>query len=251
MVAVFYSNNMQIRYYPMINKLIKNFNIRKKIATSPPLTSISFEKPYITIAREPGSGGHPVAHMVAKQLGFQIIDEEIIDEIAKSIDKRKEIVKAVDEKSRTWITNMTHQLLNQEYIDDIEYMRELLKVIVAHALQGKVVILGRGANFITPFEKGLHVNITAPRKVRIDRAIKHEGYTKSKATRIINKIEKERQAFVRQYLYNDPTKVNSYDLTINTTSYSIDQVKDIIIQAYYAKFPKEKKFLDLGRSFKN
>ena len=223
---------MDTRYYPLINKALQFFNLKESAVTP----EHSFTKPFITIAREPGSGGAPIAEAVAQKLGFELIDEQIIDQIASSTKKRKEIIKAVDEKNRSKIEDIVHSVLNVEYIDDSAYVSELIQVILAYAYQGKCVILGRGANFITPFGKGLHVNITAPYKVRVQRAIDYEGHNLAKAKEIIAKVEKERREFVKQYFKKDPKKVNSYDLTINTTYFDFKQSRDIIIEAFHRKF---------------
>ncbi len=223
---------MDTRYYPLINKALQFFHL-KESALNP---EHSFTKPFITIAREPGSGGAPIAEAVAQKLGFELIDEQIIDQIASSTKRRKEIIKAVDEKNRSKIEDIVHSVLNVEYIDDSAYVSELIKVVLAYAYQGKCVILGRGANFITPFGKGLHVNITAPYKVRVQRAIDYEGHNLAKAKEVIAKVEKERREFVKQYFKKDPKKVNSYDLTINTTYFDFKQSRDIIIEAFQRKF---------------
>jgi hypothetical protein len=47
------------------------------------------------------------------------------------------------------------------------------------------VILGRGANFITPFGKGLHVNITAPYFIRVRRAMDYEGLSEQQAKEVL------------------------------------------------------------------
>jgi hypothetical protein len=65
-----------------------------------------------------------------------------------------------------------------------------------------------------------------------------EGFSREKAEEVITTIEKERKAFVKQYLRKDPTKINAYDLTINTTYFSVDQARDLIINAFYLKFPR-------------
>lgn len=196
----------------------------------------SFVVPFITIAREPGSGGAPIAQAVARKLGFEYIDEQIIDAIAKSTKRRREIIAEIDEKSRTGIEDIIHSMLNTEYVDDLKYVKELFKIILYYAYKGKTVILGRGANFITPFAKGLHVNITAPYKVRVQRAMDFEGHSEDRAKEVIDKVEKERKAFVKQYLKKDITKPNSYDLVLNTTYFRLDEARDVIIEALYRKF---------------
>ncbi len=228
---------MAVHYYPLINKVMTTLNIRDRLAlASGERAELSFKRPFITVAREPGSGGAPIAREVARKLGFNCVDEQIIDDIASSTKKRKEIIKAIDEKSRTSLQDMVHALMNQEYVDDVKYVTELVKVILTYAHQGHVVILGRGANFITPFSQGLHVNVTAPYQVRVERAMKFEGLDEKAAKALIAKTELERRQFVKQYLKKDVTKANSYDLSINTTYLDVEQASDIIIEAFYQKF---------------
>ena len=121
---------------------------------------------------------------------WSYVDDQIIEEIAKSTKRRKEVVKAVDEKSRTAINDMLHSLLNDDYVDDMKYITELVRLILVYAHKGHCVILGRGANFITPFAHGLHVRITAPYNVRVQRAVHYEGVSDDKAKEILAEVEK-------------------------------------------------------------
>lgn len=232
---------MALHYYPLINKILTTLRLRDSTLASlaaQDLTSEeSFSRPFITVAREPGSGGAPIAQAVAKRLNFTYVDEQIIDEIARSTKKRKEVIKAIDEKSRGAIEDLVHSVLNPSYVDDLKYVTELVKVILAYAHKGNVVILGRGANFVTPFAKGLHVNITAPYAVRVKRAMDYEGHSQEQAKEVIAKTEAERKDFVRQYFRKDINKANSYDVTLNTTYLDVNSTRDIIIEAFYRKFP--------------
>lgn len=229
---------MAVHYYPLINKVITTLNLRDRLAFVNAETEEAFSKPFITIAREPGSGGAPISRAVAQKLGFVCLDDLIIDEIAHSTKKRKTLIKNIDEKSRTVIVDTIQSLLNTDYIDDLKYVTELAKVVLSYAHQGNVVVLGRGANFMTPFSKGLHVNITAPYNVRVQRAMEHEHLDEKGAKAVIAKVEAERKNFVKQYLKKDLAKANAYDLTINTTYFSVNDARDIIIEAFYRKFPR-------------
>jgi cytidylate kinase len=231
---------MSVHYYPLVNKIMGTLNIRDRLfqLNSDLDSSEAFSVPFITIAREPGSGGAPIARAVAQKLSFTLIDEQIIEDIAQSTKQRKAIIQAIDEKSRSKIEDIVHSLLNSEYVNDVTYVTELARVILAYALKGKVVILGRGANFITPFAKGLHINITAPYAVRVQRARDYEGHNEVEAKAVIAKFEKERKEFIKQYFKKDISKCNSYDMTINTTYFPIDQASDIIVEAFYRKFSR-------------
>ncbi len=237
---------MRIHYYPLINKIIKGLNLKDQSFLPTVLSKEeSFVKPYITISREPGSGGAPIAKLVAEKLGFDFIDKQIVEEIAASTKKRKEAIMAVDEKKRSAIDDMVHALLNEDYIDDLKYVSELVRLLLVYAHRGHCVLLGRGANFVTPFAHGLHVRITAPYQVRVQRSIDYEGYTKQQAKKRIAEVEKERREFVKQYFNKNMTKSNSYDLTINTTSFDIEDSRDIIIKAFCHKFKRMDRYLAL------
>ncbi len=205
-----------------------------------PFSDTGFYKPFITIAREPGSGGHPIGRMVAQELKFQFLDDELLDDIAKSTKKRKEILQDIDEKGRSNIDDLLQGLLNPDYVSDITYVSEMIKVVLSHAYKGNVVILGRGANFITPFAQGLHVRLTAPYPVRLRRAIDFEGHTLDKARDVVTKLQKDRKEFVKQYLRKDIEDSNSYDLSINTTYFSPAQATDMILKAFHSKFNRFK-----------
>ncbi|HEX7017459.1 MAG TPA: cytidylate kinase-like family protein [Patescibacteria group bacterium] len=234
---------MAVHYYPLINKIISHLKIRDSLINSFALSpETSFVRPFITIAREPGSGGAPIARAVAEKLGFEFVDEQIVQEIARSTKKRKAIIEAVDEKNRSAIEDMVHSMLNKEYIDDMKYMKELIKILLTYASQGQCVILGRGANFITPFAKGLHVSVTAPYKVRVQRAMDFEGHNEEKAKEVIAQVEKERDKFIKQYFRQDPNKKNAFDITLNTTYFKVDEAADVIVEAFYKKFSRSVRY---------
>lgn len=231
-----YLGKMAARYYDLVNKALHWGTLREYLREKFGLTEDSFINPFITVAREPGSGGAPIAKAVAQKLGFEYVDEQIVDEIARSTKRRRAIIEEIDEKSRSRIEDIVHSLVNLEYIDEETYISELVKVILSYAHKGKCVILGRGANFITPFAKGLHVSITAPYEIRVQRAMHYEGLSEAQAKEVIGKVEGERDEFVRQYFRRSLKHRNVFDLTINTTYFNVPQSSQIICEAFKQKF---------------
>lgn len=232
---------MSLHYYPFISRLLSVMNT-KEIFNFSQDNKILFTKPFVTVARQPGSLGRPIAAKVAEKLNFRFLDEEIIDDIAESTKKRKAIIQAIDERSRTRIEDFVHSILNKEYVDDFTYIKELTKVILAHIYQGNVVIVGRGASFISPFEKGLHINIVAPDELRIQRTMDFDKLTHAQAERQNKKITESREAFIRQYFRKDAMRCVNFDLSINTQSFSIDEAADLVIEAFYKKFPRIERY---------
>lgn len=234
-----------IDYTSLVNKVMTGLRLRQPhpdhTAVYSPLES-RFSKPFITIAREPGSGGHPIGRLVAQRLQFEFLDDELLDEVAKSTKRRKEVLAEIDEKGRSAIQDIVHGFINPDYVSDLTYVTELTRVIVSYAYKGNVVILGRGANFLTPFAQGLHVRITAPYGVRVQRAVDYEGHSLTKAREVVNKVEKDRRDFVKQYLKKNIDDAECYDFTLNTTYFTPEQSADQIVQAFKAKFAVTKPF---------
>ena len=223
-----------------LNKTFGLLSLKKKAqqSSSDVYKESLFIKPFITIAREPGSGGAVIAKAVADKLGFELVDKQIIEEIAKSVKRRKEVIASLDEKTRGAVEDLLDSVLDPEYVNEEKYISELFKIVIAYAHKGHVVILGRGANFVTPFAKGLHVNIVAPYAVRVKRAMDFEGLSREKAREVIARVEKQRSDFVKKYISSDIKKRNAYDLTLNTTYFRIDEARDVVIEAFRQKFSR-------------
>ncbi|MFC1751426.1 AAA family ATPase [Pseudomonadota bacterium] len=160
-----------------------------------------------------------------------------MESIAKSSRRRKVIVNSVDEKTRSAIQDLIHNLFNPEYLNDTTYINHLTKTILSIVHKHNAVILGRGSNFIVPSETSLNVLITAPKKIRISRAMEYDKLTFKEAQKRINKTSQERRDFISQYFHKRYTNPKHYDLILNTTYYDIDTASDLIISAFRKKFP--------------
>jgi cytidylate kinase len=192
-------------------------------------------KPYITISRDPGSGGKPIARLLSEKLGLSFYDDKLISEIAHSAHARKEMMAQVDERTRTMTEDFIHSILNPEYISERRYVKHLCKVALMLSQQEAVVFLGRGLNYVLPGAYGLHVRVTAPYRVCVSRAVQYEGVDYQEARKIIREVTKERAGFVKQYFGKEIKNSKYYDITVNTTFMTLDDAVRIIEIAYKRK----------------
>ena len=133
--------------------------------------------PFVTVSREAGSGGKPIAKALAKKLGFKFYDKKIIELTAKRVKKRKNLIASLDERERSFMDDLVHSLLNPDYVSDHTYFKNLCEVMLSLAQKGGCVLLGRGANFVTRQYGGLHVRVAAPFLVRVGDTAQYENYT--------------------------------------------------------------------------
>jgi cytidylate kinase len=235
---------MAINYHRLINQVMKTLSLQQRAQPFSPAGTLggSFQRPFITIERDPGSGGRPISKLVAQKLNFEFYDDRLLEEIAKSTKIKRRVLEQIDEKGRSMIQDVTQSLLNPDYVSDVKYMRELIKVILTLGYKGRVVILGRGANFILPEGNGLRVRVTAPYRVRLQRAIYYETKTPEQAEDTVKRIERDRREFIHQYFNKDIDDPDYYDLVINTTFLSLDDAAEVIESAFYQKFPRVRQF---------
>lgn len=229
-------DEMSYWYQKFVDRMLADKTVVEEIAHNGDRPKYQDFGNFITVSRDPGSGGNPVAKLVAKKLGFTFYNKKLINEIARSANARRQILEEVDEKTRTQMDDLVHNVLNPEYISERRYIKHLCKVILSLAQKGNVVILGRGSNFITPRSKGLHVRVTAPYRVCVARAVQYEHVTYQRAREIIGKVMAERAGFVKQYFGKDIVNPKYYDLTITTTYLSIENTAQMIVNAYKRKF---------------
>jgi cytidylate kinase len=199
-------------------------------------------RPFITVSREAGSGGKPIAKAVAKKLGFKFYDKKLINLIARKAKKRKALIASLDEKDRSFVDDLVHSFLNPDYVPEQTYVKHLCEVVLTVARRGNCVILGRGGNFITNQYGGLYVRVAAPFLVRAGYTSQYEGYSLYKARERVKKFDKERKEFIRQYFGKNPSNANYYDLVVNTTYLEIEDTRDIIIAAFKEKFPNWRRY---------
>jgi cytidylate kinase len=223
-------------YLKLVDGMLGRNRFVEEMNEVPVQTNLIF-KPIITVSRDPGSGGAPIAKIVSQKLGFTFYNKKLVTEVAKSAKAREGIIQDIDEKQRSLMEDFIQNSLNPEYVSEQRYMKNLAKVILAINQHGKAVILGRGSNFMVPAAFALRVRVTAPYRVCVARAVQYEGVPYSRAREIINKVMAERAGFVKQYFSKDISNPKYYDLTLNTAYMTIEDAVHLVITAFKRKFP--------------
>ncbi|MEW6184499.1 MAG: cytidylate kinase family protein [Thermodesulfobacteriota bacterium] len=179
----------------------------------------------LTISRTYQSGGHEIGKAVAGKTGYDFIDKNrILSEMKNLGRKWGHTFEEVDEVSPTlWEKNDWHY---RGYIALIEC------IIFDYALKDRVVLLGRGANFILKdIPHVLRVRLYAPLEVRIERAVIKNETARQTAESLVKKTDHDRAGYIRSIYKADWEDPRHYDLVINTAESSIPQTCDRLVTA--------------------
>lgn len=175
----------------------------------------------ITISREMGSGGIPVAHKVAEKLGYQLIDGEMIMAAAEAYGLSPEAVEQADEKPPHFVDTLD----SKQFLD--LHLIEL--IILEAALKGNVVIYGRGGqDLLKDVNSVLRTRIIAPFEDRVERWAEREWLDPDRARYLVRKSDQQRAGFIKYYFDRDWDDCVHYDLVINTQRLSEDKAVQVI-----------------------
>ena len=178
--------------------------------------------PVITISSEPGSGGRVIARGLAKRLGIDLFDRNIVKEIAESARISGAVIETMEKDRLSGIKDFISSLVNDRYLWPGVYLDHLMKVVAAIASHGNAIIVGRGANFLIPGEDRLSIRVISPLETRVNNVAKEFGVTREEAKRRVINRENRRSAFIRQSFNADVADPRNYDLVVNTQKLDMD-----------------------------
>lgn len=194
--------------------------------------------PIITISREFGAQGHALAEALCERIGFTLWDRELVQSIAEVSGGDEAIVAMLDERHRKAVDEMVFTAVIGARHTNARYFNTLLRVVHAIEQKGGSVIVGRGASYICEADGILSVRVVCPLEERIRALGEREDLTPREAERLVDQRDRERAEFVRAYFRADVAAPTDYDVLVNSGSFSLDAMVDIVLAAYEAKFDR-------------
>lgn len=172
----------------------------------------------LTVSRQLGSGGREIAEGVAESLGYEYLDtEEILLHIKEAGGDVEAGGELLDERSPT---------LWGRYDRSFKASVAMFQaVILEHALRDRVVVMGRGGNFLLKgVPHALRIRIVAPLESRIERISRRERVDRETAAWLVENTDRDRERFVF-YVYGTHQGVpEDYDVIINASEGSMDNI---------------------------
>lgn len=182
-------------------------------------------KKLVSISRQFGSGGREIAAMLAKKLGVEFYDNDLITMAAKQSGMAEDVAKSVDEKatSSLFYTSPVSGYVWSTHVgayQDVSFHDKLFLVqsdiIKKIAETGKGVVVGRCGDYLMREYNSLKVFIHADMAHRKARAVEKYGVPEKNAESIISKTDKKRYAYYNYYTGEKWGKSDNYHLCIDS-----------------------------------
>jgi len=202
--------------------------------------------PVITITRQYASGGSDVAHRVARELGWDVIDNEFVDEVARRAGLPSDAVAQRDERVPGLLERLARTLAAgspEAFIatagasggeppppDEAAIVRLTERVIAEAAAHGRIVLVGRGAQAVLAQRPdALHAYVVAGKPWRIRLAVERLGVIEPDAERVLDETDRRRDQYVRTYYGRPRQDVVNYDLVLNTEKLGIEGAAALVV----------------------
>ena len=203
------------------------------------------ENRVITIARSYGSGGRKMGRLLAKELGYEYYDREILRIASDESGISEELFRQADEKQRIPLFRIAREVYTGEvippdsddFISNENLFRYQAKIIRELAATRNCVIVGRCANFILRGRDNvLNVFVTAPVVDCVRRVMETDGLNLQEAEKNIKKIDKRRADYFKYFTGRQWQDAALYDLCRNTGHMSEQKCVDIVRAYMDARF---------------
>jgi cytidylate kinase len=191
------------------------------------------KKPTITISREFGCCGYPVAEKLQAVLEkktkepWALMDKALLMEVAKDHGLLENVLARLGEKSR--VVEDIVSTLSSHWLTEKDYYKLLCREILSLAAGGNVIIVGRGASIITQcFENCFHFRLFGSEKFKINYIAKRLSLPPEKAGTLVRDKQQERETFVRDFLNCDPKELSYYHLVFNNDKVLCEDIAEVI-----------------------
>ena len=175
----------------------------------------------ITISREMGSGGIPIAHKAAEKLGYTLVDGEMLMKVAEKYGLSAEALEKADEKPPAFVEK-------QDYQVEVD-LHQIELIILEYALKGNVIIYGRGGqDLLQEVDSVFRVRVIAPFDLRVERWAEREWLDPDLARKLVRRSDQQRAGFIKYYFDRDWEDPLGYDLIINTERITEETAVELI-----------------------
>ena len=200
--------------------------------------------PLITVTRQYASGGSDIARLVAKALGWTLIDNEFVDQVARLAGLPAEEVAQREERAPGLLERLASTLAvasAEMFIstagsppavdaDEATIIKMTERVIAEAAAEGRVVLVGRGAQALLALRgNALHVYVVAGRPWRRKLAVERLDVDPANVDRVVDETDKQRDQYVKSHYGRDRQDLTTYDLVLNAERLGFEGAAALVV----------------------
>ncbi len=195
----------------------------------------------VTITRQFGSLGRPIAKKMSELLGVEFYDRDIVDQAAQKLRLPVSLVNQEEEKAAKQTVNPFSRMMfplgkgtNTTQDDIFEAQKNIIEFL---AEKDSCIIVGRCADFIlSEMENSIHIYIYASYEARLEHCIQDLGLDESEARKMIKSVDEARDSYHMQYAGYKPDDKRYKQILVDSSLFGVDGTAEFLAEAVKRKF---------------
>jgi cytidylate kinase len=198
----------------------------------------------ITISRQFGAGGRTLGEKLCERFGFHLVDEIVIDELARKAKVSGDWLTAIEKEASSKLLGLISSIVSSGFLyrtpsaPDEEFERNkyiafLTRVMTSMANEGGYVLLGRGAQLVLKnHPKAFHVLLLANYEDRVKFVVERYSLPRPEAEKMIKEKERQRAAVASKIFGANIDDPKLYHIVLNTDRFPFDWAVDCVADLF-------------------
>ena len=195
----------------------------------------------VTIGRSFGSNGRRIGEKLAKELGINFYDRNLIERAAAESGLEWKIMGKGDEKL---IGRVLKFAPGWDFVQDnpnekiYRAQEETIRRIVKSG--ESCVIVGRGADYVLRNRpEVLKIYIYAPFSLRVETVMERYNFSKEEAEKVVRYMDKTRKNYYEYFTDNNWDQKEGKDMLIDSSEFGVDGTAGLLKAAGECKMKKD------------
>lgn len=196
--------------------------------------------PTICFSRIIGVGAVEIADILAKKIGYRVVDRQILEHITNEIKLSNITTASFDRRYPGRISEYLSRLFNEKPFPDNEYNRHLFATMFAIAGLGPTIFIGWGTHLVLPRERVMAVRLVCSKEFRTKRWATILKVGEQEIQRKLEDFNLKQSYFYKEVYNLEKASTQEFDLAINCDYVKKPEwVADIVFSFFKKKFPSE------------
>lgn len=171
----------------------------------------------ITITRQFGSLGRPIARELAEELGIEYYDRDIVECVAQKTGLTVSEISDNEEVADNRFWKMKFPIISETRVVQDQIFEVQKNIIQDIAARENCIIVGRCSDYILrDHEKCIHIYIYASEEQRMKNCVEVLHLDPREAKRMMKDVDRARESYHTRYAGYLPNDENHQDIMINS-----------------------------------
>ncbi len=184
----------------------------------------------MTIARQFGSLGRPIARQVSETLGVEYYDRDIVELTSERLGLPVATISDAEERARSTFFTMSEPLGSGTTVVQDAIFNAQRRIILELADRGPCIIVGRCADHVLEDRaEVMKVFVYAPYATRLHNCVEHLHLKVSEARELIAAVDKARESYHRHYTGHSMSSKDFKHLMLDSSLLGVDGTGEALV----------------------